>query len=215
VLVAAKVLSVRCVNCNTSTGDHLATIGIYVAVIGVLLAALALIVSGIALTIARREHAEFMKQLNASAEFLLSVGLAYTGGPRTDTVHVHGGGLTIARVEIGINNMGTKSARATTLTVIAPAPVQGFDWTNSQGEKEGDPAVISTTHNRLPGINLCVNLFKQIDLVKRRTPSVHWVQIKVDDRMPEIPIRVTAHSDDLPEDAPEASVDFILRVAVD
>jgi hypothetical protein len=206
-MLLSAVPLVRCANCSTSTGDHLARIGVIVAGIGVIIAVIALGVAWAAWKIAHREHKEFMKQLNARARFKLTAH-ALNAAPVPDSVEVPHRGATSARIQIGLANTGTRAAHATTITVLIPLRIGGFKWTDSGGSSLlGTPRPIDEELDGEP----CQSLTTEISIVKLKASEVvRWVEFRVDRDMHQVPVLIKAQSDDLPGD--EAVLDYRISV---
>jgi hypothetical protein len=117
-----------------------------------------------------------------------------------------------ARLEIGLSNVGDRAAGPTTINVLIPGGVRDFRWASSSGELYG--AAATMTAETLGGDHRPSQwLSQEIPRVRLRTPELRWVQFQVErGGLADIPIRVKAQSDDLPEDDGEKVLNFTVEV---
>lgn len=207
----APRLLVRCLNCGGSD-QSLALIGVIIALIALGVAVAAMVYTGKQHAIAQREHVEFMKQLNARARFQLTARVLNAALDGALEI-AHGTTTAYARIEIGLTNTGEKSAGPTTIKVLLPGSVRGFRWLTSGGTVYGEEPVPTSEVLTLPqgGQPSAQYLSCEVPRVSNRTPVLRWIWFSAEDHnMSEIPIRVTARSDDL--DIDEASLDHIILI---
>jgi hypothetical protein len=209
VVVRPVPLPVRCLNCGDS--HTLALIALIAAVLGVIIAGAALIVAFRSLGIAKREHTEFMKQLNARARFELSVDLEHGAGGVIE--------LQPSRPEItfrvSLRNVGDKAAGQTVMNVFAPASASHLVWSNPKGGQLSaqDDAIATPETLILPDGSEVEARFitKTIPRVALRPGVMTWFTVVV--REPsDLPVRVVAQCDDLPDDQEDARCDRLVQV---
>lgn len=214
-------IAVRCVNCVAGGVDHTGTIvagiGIGAAVIGVIVAVIALIVSARALKIARQEHGlsavehkEFLRELNARADFVLTAGLLPDMG---DTLVLEASAM-IARVQIGLQNVGERDAGEATVEVLVPGGIRTLYWTDRVGNQL--PGDSSPADESLPlpqgGEAPAQMLTKKIPRVPRGAPENQWLMFTVESAPAEILLRIKARSDDLDKPHDPVAREFTIHV---
>jgi hypothetical protein len=232
-MMAGAALPVRCVNCGGAT-DWLAVIGAIVAVIGVIVAVAAYKVAtrsrDIAqesltaaqdalkaaqdtLNIAQKEHEAFMKQLTARARFHLTIRVVSAAAD--GVFEIVQASISVARIEIRLANTGEKPAGPTTVHLLIPGLLRQFEWERSElGPLGGNPIASSETLRMPDGGDVSTQvLITQVPRVSNRRPTLLWATFWVDDRsLTEIPVRMKAISDDLPDDQSAEVTDSIVQI---
>jgi hypothetical protein len=194
------------VYCVATASDHTGTIvagiGVGLAAIGVIVALIALVVSLRALNIAREEHGlsvtehkEFLRQITARADIVLTAGLL----PDMGDTYVLQASAAIIRVQIGLQNVGDKAAGETTVEVLLPGGLTGLYWSDRGGTQL--PTDSSPARERLPlpqgGEAAAQLLTRKIARVPRGAPEYLWMMFTVASAPAEIVVRIKARSDDL------------------
>ena len=213
---------------SDNTGTIVAGIGVAVAVIGVIIAIAAYKVAtrsrDIAqdsltaaqkslnatqdtLNIARQEHAqsvvehqEFLRQLQAHADFAVTAELLPDGG---DT-YILTATAAILRVQVGLQNTGDREAGETRVEVLVPGGLRNVEWTDSRGARldrlSTSPGL---SEERLPlpqgGEAPAQVLSMKLPRVPRNAPEQLWIMFQVESAPAEILLRIKARSDDLAE----------------
>jgi hypothetical protein len=170
---------------------------------------------------AKEQHKAFMRELRARAR--IRIDLSTYPEPDEDGVIRNDGTMVGLRLGIGLKNEGDREAREVVLNVIVPAVYRDFRWCGPNGEQ------VEHAHPPVPTPEQMVDaegrsypahyLSRTIDVLSRRSPLQAWATFHVDvprhGQSPEtsIPVRVTAESDDLSDDEPEASESLMIRLA--
>lgn len=169
------------------------------------------------------EHDEYMKQINARAKFELVLSVTDPGllpDSREDellatTARV---GRRLLRVfALGIWNTGERRAGTTTVTVMVPKGVTALYWSNGSGEKvpvaDDHPPVPADENLRLDGKEIETQAIS-LDL-PRVTLHAHralFFSCLMESNVNQMPIRVLAEADELPEADPVEVFDGTLKV---
>jgi hypothetical protein len=169
---------------------------------------------------AKAEHVEFLRQLGAKARFELTLRILQPE-PEDDGV-IRAVGSVRVLVEIGVKNVGQRAAGETLIQVIAPRNIANFRWSGPKGEQRPDllAGAALETPEELTDDNGTVHLGQYLDRglerVTRRTYYVAFFVLDVETPptgVRSVPVRVTAEADELPDDEPEASARWMIRLA--
>jgi hypothetical protein len=168
---------------------------------------------------ARTEHQEFLRQLQARARFRLTPRPVYPPPDDEGVLRTDAGTVTV-RVEIGLKNDGERAARETVINAVIPRYVNDFRWSGPSGEMLRDAGPPSPTTEALTDAegNGHVGQYLALILpsVTRRSHYVRYFQFSIEvlhtGRTVSVPLRVTAEADELPDDEPEASEQLMVRV---
>jgi hypothetical protein len=167
---------------------------------------------------AKTEHAEFLRQLQARARFELTV--RPTPEPENGVIRVDATEVQL-RLRILLRNVGDRAASESVINVVAPVGLVGeLRWCGPGGEQKRDASPPADTPETLtdaegqtwPARYLSMTFPK----VTRRSVYLTFATMSV--QVPRegersVPIRVTAEADELPDDEPEASERLMIRVA--
>ncbi|MEZ5078406.1 MAG: hypothetical protein R2725_13300 [Solirubrobacterales bacterium] len=225
----AAVESVRCVEgCGGGT-ETLGIIGLVVALLSLAVAIKAWMVSDASLRIARAEHREFEKKLNARADFALDLALD-NPEPRDGVVDLTTQ-KAFLRWKIDINNIGEIAADGVTVEFLFPSDIAvrkaDIGWTMLDGSWMGtgnadDHVPLPTSEEVTTDDGESVPaeyLVKDMGRISVTRRPVLFAGIKVErpKRGEEIrvPVSVRIRSDDLPDDVDDrrAFCETILRHA--
>jgi hypothetical protein len=183
------------------------------SIASIVIATLALTISLWMFRMARREHREFLRSLNARAS--LSVGAQVAGGEEPDCFVADKDATSASvRIEIGVLNAGDKAAGLTTLIVDAPVHEE-IRWCDASGrDLPGDP-VLSRESITVPapsGVGRAPveahRLETDLSRISLKSPVVRHVRVNVGVPAEQgaahvVPLRILARSDDLPDDVGE------------
>jgi hypothetical protein len=166
---------------------------------------------------ARAEHAEFLRQLQARAKFQFTV--RPTPEPGDDGVIRVDATVACVTVEIGLRNVGERAAGETLVNAIAPRDLREFRWSGPHGEVRPDDSDPAETREELTDDDGRVYpgqyLDKELPRVTRRPYYVTWVTLMVEvpaQGVRSVPLRFTAEADELPDEEPLVSETLMLRV---
>lgn len=219
-MLTMPVVTVRCVNCGPATGNDILTgIGLAAAAIGVIVAIVALVVAIRSLTaaqdslkIAQTEHQEFMQQLTARARFDLSIRALDAGAD--GALEIVGASMANARFAIRLANTGDKASGPTNVEVRVPGSLRNFVWTDAGGTSYEPRPIASRETLRMPdGRDVTTQLVTtQVPRVSTRTPVVLYIMFLVEPSVTQVPVRIKAGSDDLPDDEGALVHDAIVQI---
>jgi hypothetical protein len=218
----AAVHSVKCVE-GCGGDSTVAIVGIVVGVLSFLVAIAAVWVARRSLGnaeehlgMARTEHSEFMRQLNARADLEVEAYLHDMPPMENGALEASDAEVTI-RWRMGIKNIGAKPANDVGVNFLVPqAGILALHWAAESGQATYDPAMhgpmttseelVGGDHSRHPA----QYLIREIRRVTRRSHFVFFAGCRA--TMPEqpgqertVPYKFKVWSDDLPDDV-EASV---------
>ena len=204
----STTIPVHCLNCSTGASDTLGRWSLIVA-------GAALFVALGALYIAAREHSVFIRQLKARANFTLTADVETGASPDDPDLIKVAASAVIVRVRVGISNVGTKAAGPTLLNVLVPALFEDPAWVDHRGVRDGPKIAPIPTPELLKmpdGREVQAHwIEKKIPRVALRGGQVAWFAVQVG--VPtDLPIRIVAQSDDLPDDVTEVVLDKTIRV---
>lgn len=162
------------------------------------------------------EHAEFMRELRARANFEIS--LRAVDGPEDDLLELPAGAFrTYGEIEVGLKNTGERAARRTILNLVAPSWLAELGWVEPDGSPRPDarPAM-QTPDERLPDgrgqEHPGIYLTEEFSSIDRRPAYVRRARFLLPEDRESIPFRAVAQSDDLPEELSEVREYFLLRL---
>lgn len=213
--MTSQSLDVTCSNCGGASD--------WLSIASIVIASLALTISLWMLWMARREHREFLRQLNARAQ--LSPFAYLAGNDELDNI-VSDATRVTALIEVGVANSGDKAAGPTTLIVAAPVH-EDIRWCDAAGrDLPGDPGIsregitvpAPSGHGRAPVE--AHYLETELPRISLKSPVVRHVRVNAavpteQGRPHVVPLRIVARSDDLPDDVDEVRVcwEFEVRKA--
>ncbi len=195
------VAKVQCTNCGSSP-------------LAIWLAAGALAVALGALCIAVREHRVFMRELNARANFAITLELLNF----PDAVVRSTSSVVFLRLKIGIKNTGRKAARTTILNVVFPQFIHSIRWSGPQGEETDPPPPIHPTAETLPGPGDGIParwIAREVPRIGLKPHYVTHVNFRVEiptDEPLSVPLKVKAEADELPDAVDEVVATLPVRV---
>lgn len=234
---AQAAIRVVCENCDGTDWTAI-TIGL----IGVLVGALALVYSARAskiakdtLDVTREEHelAQAQHDLDrqqfeqeqveqaARADFKLTIGFVDADAESDGGIITTSGSTIWVRLQIGIENVGTRAAGPTKVNVLVPARYgngTALRWCNADGTEGLDlPAAAITAELVGEGdaASPATYLSRRLQSVSRRGADVMFIRMAVSpptDGHIELPVRAKAQADELPDDIDEVILDRVLRV---
>jgi len=176
----------------------------------------ALAIAAGALVIAFREHREYMKQLQARARFTLR--LRPLRADDDGVIHTKGSKAYVI-VEIGLKNDGNRAAGPTVINVVAPRHLETLRFCGPSGEElpaTQAPAEAAETLVDAQGGRMSSKfLSTELPRVSLRPHYLKFARFPVD--VPDqgeanVPLRVTAQADELPDDVSEVSERLLVRV---
>ena len=153
-----------------------------------------------------------MKQLRARARFKLTVDSDRFDG---DVYETDADSVSMT-LRVGLDNVGDKAAGHTVLNVLVPASHSFFAWSAQNGTRkppdQDQPLPTSEVLKTPDGPELAAMwITKTVARVALRAGLVTWFIVQVP--VPcELPVRVVAQSDDLPDDQEQVKCDRTFHI---
>lgn len=211
-MLLAAITEVECVNGCGSGGDvsALGMIGLAVALISMALAVYAVKLSKQSadsarnsLGIAEEQHAVFLQQRDARAEFELSIYLDRY--PPTKVIETTEDEVRL-KWNMGIQNVGSKVASRVGVNLLIPSSLTNFHWTDQTGRFVlSNPTQLLQTSEELPAGDGSSEpsqyLVETLDTVDLTTSQVCFASATVESPPPgqerTVPVKFKVWSDDL------------------
>jgi hypothetical protein len=214
-------LGVQSVECVKGCGGDstITAIGLAVAFLSLAVAFAAWRISHRSLDIANTEHQEFMRQLNARADFELTL---YVDSPALEDGSVLESEQPVAgiRWEMGIHNSGDKAANDVGANFLIPADLDRdfFRWVTQSGEsRNDDPAktgpmttpeeLLASDQSRHPAQYLIREVERQTRKGDRLLFAFAQAKMPPHGEERKLPFKFKVWSDDLPDDVEERTIE--------
>jgi hypothetical protein len=166
---------------------------------------------------ARTEHNEFLRQLQARARLVVELSAK---GANDDGVLRMGGTAGTVIVRVGLSNDGERAAGATVINVLVPRRTESFAWCGPNGEPLPDlpsPEPIPETLTGPDGREVeAAYIAAELPRVGLKAHLVRFVKFYV--TLPQdrsdvvVPIYARASADELPDDVDEVTHRLDVRI---
>ena len=186
--------------------------GVLLATIGVVFAGLAWRSAQRNLAIAQTEHKEFMRQINARADFDLKVEIANLETAEDGGLDLPPNTDHLVRFRLGVTNSGNKAAERTGFNFLFPARFRTAEWTDNQGRKSTEASSVAEvadptdTLPRLPHGEEIHYLQRTVPEIRRKGHFITYVNLYLPaNAFPEgaFSVRFKAWADELPDGVEE------------
>lgn len=205
-MLPAAVESVRCIEGCGGGGEPAAYIGLVVAFLSLAVAFAAWRVSQNSLKIAREEHRVFLRQLNARADFELTI----EGKDHGPEIVTYAEEVKVVW-KLGITNSGQRAAADVGINFLAPQlGVEGLVWTEETARFVSSQRAAErlTTTDELPASDgtswPAQYLVQTLDRLSRRTHHISFAMATLVSPPPGesriVPVKFKVWSDELPDD---------------